>query len=91
VALREVWRYQKSTEMLMRKSPFRRWVRELLEDIESDVSVRGDTFLCLQETVEDYLVNLFEDTQVACIHRKTITIKVKDIGLVKLIRKEKWC
>jgi histone H3/H4 len=44
----------------------------------------------LQETVEDYLVHLFEDTQVACIHRKTITIKVKDIVLVKLIRKEKW-
>ncbi len=72
----------------MRKSPFRHWVCKLLEDIESDVSVCGDTFLCLQETVEDYLVYLFEDTQVACIHRKT---KVKDIGLVKLIRKEKWC
>ena len=36
VALREIRRYQKSTELLIRKMPFQRLVREIAQDFKTD-------------------------------------------------------
>ena len=44
VALREIRRYQKSTELLIRKLPFQRLVREIAQDFK----VRRSRFSCLQ-------------------------------------------
>lgn len=90
VALRQIRRYQRSTELLMQKTPFARWVRELLGDLKSNVRVRGETFVCLQTAVEEYLVHLFEDTQEAAFHGRRVTLKAKDMMLVKRIRHERW-
>ena len=90
VALRQIRHYQNSTELLMQKTPFARWVRELLSDMVSDVRVRGATFECLQTAVEEYLVHLFEHTQLAALHGRRVTLKVKDLQLVKRIRNERW-
>ncbi|GAX79583.1 hypothetical protein CEUSTIGMA_g7024.t1 [Chlamydomonas eustigma] len=59
VALREIRKYQKSTELLIRKLPFQR------------------------------LVRLFEDTNLAAIHAKRVTIMPKDIQLARRIRGER--
>lgn len=90
VALRQIRHYQRSTQLLMQKTPFARWVRELLSDMKSDVRVRPETFECLQVSVEEYLVHLFEETQLAALHGKRVTLKIKDINLVKRIRNERW-
>ncbi len=89
VALRQIRHYQRSTQLLMQKTPFSRWVRELLSDMKNDVRVRPETFECLQVSVEEYLVHLFEETQLTALHGKRVTLKIKDINLVKRIRNER--
>ncbi|KAJ9534510.1 hypothetical protein QJQ45_022139 [Haematococcus lacustris] len=43
----------------------------------------------LQEAAEAYLVGLFEDTNLAAIHAKRVTIMPKDIQLARRIRGER--
>ena len=78
VALREIRRYQKSTELLIRKLPFQRLVREIAQDFKNDgLRFQGSAVLALQEAAEAYLIGLFEDTNLAAIHAKRVTIMPK--------------
>uniref|UniRef100_A0AC34RH34 Histone H2A/H2B/H3 domain-containing protein n=1 Tax=Panagrolaimus sp. JU765 TaxID=591449 RepID=A0AC34RH34_9BILA len=56
VALREIRRYQKSTELLIRKLPFQRLVREIAQDFKTDLRFQSSAVLALQEAAEAYLV-----------------------------------
>ena len=90
VALREIRRYQKSTELLIRKLPFQRLVREIAQDLtKTDLRFQGTAILALQEAAEAYLVGLFEDTNLCAIHAKRVTIMPKDIQLARRIRGER--
>ena len=89
VALREIRRYQKSTELLIRKLPFQRLVREIAQEFKSDLRFQGSAVLALQEASEAYLVGLFEDTNLCAIHAKRVTIQTKDIQLARRIRGER--
>ncbi|KFM23866.1 Histone H3 [Auxenochlorella protothecoides] len=86
VALREIRKYQKSTELLIRKLPFQRLVREIAQDFKTDLRFQSSAVLALQEAAEAYLVGLFEDTNLAAIHAKRVTIQPKDIQLARRIR-----
>jgi len=68
VALREIRRYQKSTELLIRKLPFQRIVREIAQDFMTDWRFQSAAIVALQEASEAYLVGLFEDTNLCAIH-----------------------
>ena len=83
VALREIRRYQKSTELLIRKLPFQRLVREIAQDFKGDLRFQGSAVLALQEASEAYLVGLFEDTNLCAIHAKRVTIMPKDLQLAR--------
>merc|ERR1712184_103730 len=61
VALREIRKYQKSTDLLIRKLPFQRLVREIAQDYKSDLRFQSSAVAALQEASESYLVGLFED------------------------------
>ncbi|KRY31199.1 histone H3 [Trichinella spiralis] len=89
VALREIRRYQKSTELLIRKLPFQRLVREVAQDYKTDLRFQSSAVLALQEAAEAYLVGLFEDTNLCAIHAKRVTIMPKDIQLARRIRGER--
>ena len=89
VALREIRRYQKSTELLIRKLPFQRLVREIAQEFKTDLRFQGSAVLALQEAAEAYLVGLFEDTNLCAIHAKRVTIMPKDIQLARRIRGER--
>ena len=89
VALREIRKYQKSTEMLIRKAPFQRLVREIAQDYKSDLRFQSNAVLALQEAAESYLVGLFEDTNLCAIHAKRVTIMPKDMILARRIRGER--
>jgi len=89
VALREIRRYQKSTELLIRKLPFQRLVREIAQDFKTDLRFQSSAVSCLQEAAEAYLVGLFEDTNLCAIHAKRVTIMPKDIQLARRIRGER--
>ena len=89
VALREIRKYQKSTELLIGKLPFQRLVREIAQDFKTDLRFQGSAVLALQEAAEAYLVGLFEDTNLCAIHAKRVTIMPKDIQLARRIRGER--
>lgn len=85
VALREIKKYQKSTELLLRKASFQRLVRELARDITNEIRFQSAALGALQEASEYYLVNRFEETMQCAVHAKRATIKPEDMQLVKQI------
>ena len=89
VALREIRRYQKTTDLLLKKAPFQRLVREISQDYKADLRFQSSAVLALQEASEAYLVGLFEDTNLCAIHAKRVTIMPKDMQLARRIRGEK--
>ncbi|KAF8917984.1 histone-fold-containing protein [Mucidula mucida] len=93
VALREIRKYQKSTDLLIRKLPFSRLVREIALDLTTDVNDtyelrwQSSAILALQEATEAFLVHLFEDAYNLCaLHAKRVTIMQRDIQLARRIR-----
>jgi histone H3 len=68
---------EKSTDLLIRKLPFQRLVREIAQDFKNDLRFQGSAILALQEAAESYLVGLFEDTNLCAIHAKRVTIMPK--------------
>jgi histone H3 len=88
VALREIRKYQKSTELLIRKLPFQRLVREIAQDFKSDLRFQSTAVLALQEAAEAYLVGLFEDTNLCAIHAKRVMVMPRDMQLARRIRGE---
>lgn len=86
VALREIRKYQKSTELLIRKLPFQRLVREIAQDYKCDLRFQSTALLALQEAAEAYMVGLMEDTQLCAVHAKRVTIMPKDMQLARRIR-----
>ncbi|KAF8998528.1 hypothetical protein BDQ17DRAFT_1247537, partial [Cyathus striatus] len=86
VALREIRRYQKSTQLLIRKLPFQRVVREIAQGYASNLRFMASAIEALQEASEAYLVSLFKDTNCAAIHAKRITIQPKDMYLARRLR-----
>ncbi|MCJ1227078.1 centromeric DNA-binding histone H3-like protein cse4 [Toensbergia leucococca] len=90
LALREIRRYQRTTDLLLLKLPFSRLVREIALSL---VPVGGESLRwqsqaiqALQESTEAFLVHLFEDTNLCAIHAKRVTIMQKDIQLARRIR-----
>ena len=89
VALMEIRAYQKSTQLLIRKLPFQRLVREIAQDFKTDLRFQSSAIMALQEASEAYLVGLFEDSNLCAIHAKRVTIMPKDIQLARRIRGER--
>ncbi|KAK0419436.1 hypothetical protein QR680_014142 [Steinernema hermaphroditum] len=89
VALREIRKYQKSTELLIRKLPFQRLVKEIAQEFKTDLRFQSAAIGALQEAAEAYLVGLFEDTNLCAIHAKRVTIMPRDIQLARRIRGER--
>ncbi|XP_012371816.1 histone H3-4-like [Octodon degus] len=67
VRLREIRRYQKSTELLLGKLPFQRLVRELAQDFITDLRFQSAAIGALQGASEAHLVGLSEDTNLCAI------------------------
>ena len=89
LALREIRHYQKKTDLLIRKAPFARLVKEIAQELMVEIRFRGSAISALQEAAEAYLVGLFEDTNLCAIHAKRITIMPRDIQLARRIRGER--
>ena len=86
VSLREVKKYQKSTDMLLLKAPFQRLVRQISNDHDHTLRFQSQALLALQEATEAYVVGLFEDTNLCAIHAKRMTVMKKDMDLARRIR-----
>ena len=92
VALREIRRYQKSTDLLIMRAPFQRLVRQICMELgEKDPRFIGfrwnpQALLAIQTASEAYLVNLFEDANLCALHAKRVTLMQKDILLARRLR-----
>ena len=93
-ALQDIRRYQRSTELLIRKLPFARLCRQICRE---HFTLPGQEFRwqpsalgALQEAAEAYLVQLFEDANLCCIHSKRVTIMRRDIQLARRIKGREW-
>lgn len=88
VALREIRYFQKSTQLLLRKSPFHRLVREIAQNmlVRGDILWQSSALEALQESSEAYLTGLFEDTNTVALNAKRVTIMPKDMQVVRRIR-----
>ena len=91
-ALREIRKFQKSTDLLLRKLPFARLVKEILRDHYSrpghEYRWQATALEALQHAAEAHLVNLFEDANLCAIHAKRVTIMRRDIQLARRIKGE---
>lgn len=90
VAVREIRKYRRSTDLLIQKLPFQRLVREITHDIvKKEVRFQTAALAALQEAAEAYLVGLFEDTNLCAAHAKRVTIMPNDMTLARRIRGDK--
>jgi histone H3 len=89
LALKEIRKYQKSTELLIRKLPFQRLVQEVAKDMGKDLRFQSHAIHALQEASEAYLTKLFEDTNLCALHANRVTIYPKDVQLARRIRGER--
>ena len=80
-ALMEIRRYQKTSELLIRKLPFQRLIREIAQYCKSNMQFQSSAIMALQEAAEAFLIGLFEDTNLCAIHAKRVTIMPKDVQL----------
>ena len=80
-ALREIRFYQKSMALLLRHLPFLNLIREVAQDFKMDLRFTADATYTLQCASEDYVVRLFEDSNLCAIHAKRVTIMPKDVQL----------
>mmetsp|Transcript_23850 Transcript_23850/g.34982 ORF Transcript_23850/g.34982 Transcript_23850/m.34982 type:complete len:134 (-) Transcript_23850:168-569(-) len=86
-ALREIRFYQRNTDLLIRKLPFARLVREIQTYFSrKEYRWQADALIALQEAAESHLVGLFEDANLCTIHAKRVTVMPKDIQLARRIR-----
>ncbi|KAL0265990.1 UNVERIFIED_CONTAM: hypothetical protein PYX00_011707 [Menopon gallinae] len=86
LALKEIRRYQNSTELLIRKLPFQRLVRNIAQQYKADVRFQGSALACVQESLETFLTYYFEMASACAVHARRVTILKRDLSLVDKIR-----
>eukprot|EP00483_Globobulimina_turgida_P000446 UN00446 len=86
VALKEIRKYQSSTDLLLRKLPFSRVVRDIARKYQPDLRFQASALVALQVATEAHLVSLFEDSNLCAIHAKRVTIMPRDMQLARRIR-----
>lgn len=90
VALREIRRYQKGTELLLRKAPFQRLVREVASALKEGLRFQSSAVAAIQEATESYVVSLLADTNLCAIHTRRVTIMPRDVHLARRLRGERF-
>ena len=88
-ALYEIRHYQKTSDLLIRKAPFQRTCKEIMQSYNTEYKCQSLALEALQEAAEAYLVGLFEDTNLCAIHARRVTIMGKDVQLARRLRGEK--
>ena len=96
MALREIRRYQKSTECLLKRTPFQKLIREISQEYRVcpygpgtpsvQVQFQSTAIATLQEAAENFIVGLCEDVDLLAVHAKRVTVMPRDIRLALRIR-----
>jgi histone H3/H4 len=78
---------EEKEEFLIPKLSFKRLVQEIGQDFAVDLRFQPEALSALQQVSEEYLIQLFEDTQKCATHAKRDTITPQDMQLVRSLRK----
>lgn len=89
VALREVRKYQKTSNALIQRAPFQRLVRNVTTEVEPDRTFRftGNFMSSFQELIETRIVEVLRDANLVAIHAGRETVFPEDIELVVSLHK----
>ena len=100
VALREIRRYQKSTECFIKQSPFQKLIREITQEYRVcpngpgtpsiQVRFQSTAIAALQVAAENFFVGLFEDVNLLALHAKRVTVMPQDVRLAFRIREDHY-
>lgn len=88
VAVREIRKYQKSTKPLIPKTAFNRLVREIMQDFKPDMRIQPEAFAAMQEAVEEYVVTLFQESNMIAVSAKRETVSPREMQLARRLRGE---
>eukprot|EP01059_Diplonema_ambulator_P000250 TRINITY_DN101_c0_g1_i1.p1 TRINITY_DN101_c0_g1~~TRINITY_DN101_c0_g1_i1.p1 ORF type:complete len:144 (+),score=83.13 TRINITY_DN101_c0_g1_i1:62-493(+) len=88
VALREIFKLQKTSKLLLQKAPFQRMVRELMNGYKTNLSFKPSALEAVQEAAESYMVGLFQAAVMMQIHRRKQTLNHLDLSIARRIRGE---
>ena len=89
LALREIAYYQREYGLICSKAASARLFRELATELGyGEYRWQANACLALHEGYEAYLVGLFEDCVLECIHGKRVTVMPKDMHVAMRIRGE---
>ena len=76
-------------QLIMRKAPFIRLVREITKKLtKTDYRFQTTALLALQESSEEYLTGLFADANLLTLPRNRVTLEPKDMQLARVLRGE---
>jgi histone H3/H4 len=88
-ALKEIRKFQKSTDLLIHRLPFARLVKEITLNFRYSFQWQSMALEAIQYASEDYIIGLMEDANLSALHAKRVTVMPKDIKLAKRIRGDK--
>ncbi len=87
MALREIQKFQKNTDLLIRKAPFQHLVCKIaLKFGKSNLLMQSTAVLALQEAAEYFMVDVFSNTNLCAMHGKHVTIMKNDMVLASCIQ-----
>jgi histone H3 len=89
VALRQVKKLQKSTELLIAKAPFSRLVREIAESHKAGLRFQSSAVAAIQEATEAFVISLLSDANLTALHANRVTALPRDLQLVRRLRGER--
>ncbi|XP_076278130.1 uncharacterized protein LOC143208009 [Lasioglossum baleicum] len=87
--LKEIRHLRRSVNLLIPKAAFRRVVREIIFYLFPNLGnlrIQLSALEALQEAVEAYLVQFFEDCAVLSMHAKRVTLQYQDVWILRRLR-----
>ena len=96
MAIREIRKYQTTTDLMIQKKPFYRLVKEIGNNVMDKIGIqkaKGMRYTkasldTTQEIVESWMTTVLEDAQMVALHGRRVKVQVKDLMLVMRMRHE---
>lgn len=85
VALREIKKYQSSTDTQIPKQSFQRVVREIAQGYNGEIRFQKAALEALHIASEAYLVDFLNTSNLCALHARRVTVKQADAKLAKYI------
>ena len=90
VALRQIRKLQKGTDVLIRKAPFQRMIRAVANGAKSGLRWQAAACAAMQEATESYVIGVLSDANLCALHSRRVTLMPRDLFLARRLRGERF-